>query len=66
MLKKLGFYDAKSISTPVNVGVKLSKATDTNELVDQSLYQSTVGSLLYLASKTRPNITCAVNSKIMF
>ena len=62
MLKKFVFYNGKSISTPVDVGVKLSKAIDTSELVDQSLYQSAVGSLLYLATKTRPDIAYAVNS----
>ena len=61
MLKKFG-YDAKSISTPIDVGVKLNKAIDTSELVDQSLYQLPVESLLYLATKTRPDIAYTVNS----
>ena len=40
MLKKFGFDKAKSIGTPVDIGTKLHKATesDSSELVDQSLY----------------------------
>ena len=62
MLKKFGFDNAKSISSPVDVGTKLTKATDSNELVDSSLYQSAIRSLLYLATKTRPDISCSVSN----
>ena len=44
----------KTISTPVDVGTKLVKATIDSELFDPMLYQSAVGSLLYLSTKTCP------------
>ena len=62
VLKKFGFDNAKNISSPVDVGTKLTKATDSSELVDPPLYQSAIGSLLYLATKTRPDISFAVGN----
>ena len=58
--------EAKPIKTPVNVNSKLLNATEESELVDQSLYQSAVGSLLYLTTRTRPDIVFAVNNVARF
>ena len=58
--------NAKSIKTPVNVNSKRLKATDESELVDKSLYPSAVGSLLYLSSRTRPDVAFAVNNVARF
>ena len=54
--------DAKPVKSPVSVNSKLLNASEESELVDQSLYQSAVGSLLYLATRTRPDISFAVNN----
>ena len=59
-IKKLGLENAKSTSTPVNVGVKLTKATYVSYLVDQT-YQSELGGLLHMATKTRPDVFYAVS-----
>ncbi|XP_074341881.1 uncharacterized protein LOC141679277 [Apium graveolens] len=51
--------EAKPCSTPVEVGLKLSK-DDDSKFVDPTLYRSIVGSLMYL-TVTRPNITYGVS-----
>ncbi len=66
LLSKYGLSEAKPTKTPVNVGSKLLKATEDSELADQRLYQSAVGSLLYLATRTRPDIAYAVNNVARF
>ena len=66
MLKKYGMDEAKEAKTPVCVNSKLLKATEESELVDQGLYQSAVGSLLYLATRSRPDIAYAVSSVARF
>jgi len=54
VLQKFGMENSKPVRTPVDTGTKLVKATDDEECVDQKLYQSAVGSLLYLSVGTRP------------
>ena len=50
----------------MEIGTKLVKAKDGDNLVDQELYQSAVGSLLYLSTKTRLNIAYAVGNVAYF
>lgn len=59
-LQKYGMNEAKPIKT---VNSKLLKASEGCEIVDPSLYQSAVGSLLYLATRTRPNNVARFCSK---
>ena len=66
VLNKFGMKDAKSVATPVDASTRLTKAEGREEEVDQSLYQSAVGSLLYLSGGTRPDITFAVCSVAKF
>ena len=60
LLSKYDFANAKSVSTPVDCSSYLEKATDSCELFDIEKYQFTVASLLYLSTRTRPDITYAV------
>ena len=66
VVQKFQMDKSKPVSTPVESGAKLVKATDEDDLIDQELYQSAVGSLLYLSTKTRPDITYAVGAVARF
>ena len=66
LLNKFGMQDAKPVSTPVDTSVKIIKAIDNDEYVDQQLYQSAIGSLLYLSVGTKPDITYTVSNLARF
>ena len=57
MLKKYNLTDAKSVSTPADPNVKLCKDDEVSKPIDPVLYQSMVGSLLYVAIAIRPDIS---------
>ena len=62
ILHQFGMADSKSVRSPVNPSIKLSKATDESILFDSEKYQSAVGKLLFLATRTRPDIAFAVSN----
>lgn len=66
ILTRFGMQDAKPIRSPVDTSTKLVKGGDEDTCVDQQLYQSAVGSLLYLSTATRPDITYAVSNVAKF
>ena len=66
MLQKFGMESSKPVHTPVNPGTKLKKATADSTRVDQINYQCAVGHLLYLSTKTRPDIAYAVSDVARF
>jgi len=49
MLKKFGMQDSKPIHTPMGTNDHLDLDT-SGEIVDQKLYRSMIGSLLYLSA----------------
>ena len=59
-LEKYGLSDAKVVATPADNNVNLKKDDGVSNTVDPTLYQSMVGSLLYAAIATRPDIAQAV------
>ncbi|GJX45793.1 putative ribonuclease H-like domain-containing protein [Tanacetum coccineum] len=58
ILKKFGFSDVKTASTPMETHKPLLKDADGKD-VDEHLYRSMIGSLMYLTS-SRPDIMFAV------
>ncbi|KAF2348136.1 Reverse transcriptase RNA-dependent DNA polymerase [Trinorchestia longiramus] len=56
LLSRFGMDNANSIATPVDVNADLVTTSDEVEECDKDLYQSAVGSLLYLSTRTRPDI----------
>ena len=61
ILEKFHMTDAKPVSTPLDANSKLMNAADDSDTVDVELYQSAVGSLLYLSVATRPDIAFALS-----
>ena len=65
MLEKYGMSNCKPVSTPMTPGSKLSTSMAPSSLEDIKFmktvpYLSAVGSLMYLAITTRPDISYAV------
>lgn len=58
MLKKFSMENSKSLTTPA---ITEEKRTGDNPLTDKHEYQSIVGSLIYLTTITRPDISYAVS-----
>ncbi len=66
LLKKFKMEESKPMSTPVEIGSNLVKASNEDDLFDKETYQSAVGSLLYLSTRTRPDIAYSVSSAARF
>jgi hypothetical protein len=56
--------DCKSMDTPMNADIRKVKVPDS-DLVDPSLYQKIIGSLMYLVN-TQPDICFVVNTLSQF
>ena len=61
VIEKFGMQDSNPSKTPAENNLKLVKPTESERLVDERLYRSLVGSLLYIAKQTRPDIVWIVN-----
>ena len=58
MLKKFGMSDSKAISTPIGTNDNLDSDASGN-MVDQKLYRSMIGSLLYVTA-SRPDVMFSI------
>ena len=65
-LERYGLSQAKPSTTPVDTKVKLVEDDGVSKLVDPICYQTMVGSLLYAAIATRPDIAQAVGTVSKF
>ena len=61
MLEWFQMDQYKPSRTPANLNLKLQTAKNGDQEVDQRIYKNLVGSLLYLAKQTKPDILFTVN-----
>ena len=66
LLERYGLQDANPVSTPMDLNVKLVADDGYSKPVDRIRYQSMIGSLLYAAIATRPDISHAVGALSKF
>ena len=66
LLAKMGMNDCNQVKTPADPGNHLVKADEDEPAPNQQLYRSAVGSLMYLATSTRPDISFAVGTLARF
>ena len=60
--EKHNFLNSKPMATPIDVSTKLHVATDQDESFDIETYQSAVGGLLYVSTRSRPDIAYFVSN----
>lgn len=61
LLREYGMLDARPFYTPLDVSLHFIQCDDASHIVDSSKYQSLIGSLMYLAISTRPDIIHSVS-----
>ena len=66
ILDRFRMTDCRPNQIPMDVGNLIQKAGPGAKMVDATLYQSAIGSLLYLAGATRPDISFAVHKMAQF
>ena len=60
VLKRFGMMDCNPISTPLENGRKFEKVSEGESPVNLTEYQAAIGSLIYAAISTRPDISVSV------
>lgn len=66
LLESYGMNDSKSVNTPSDSESKLSAQVEGEGEADKKMYQAAVGSLLFLSTKTRPDLAYAVGNVARF
>ena len=67
ILAKFGMLECKPVATPMDANAIFDKLSDGDERSDRTTYQQAIGCLIYLATRTRPDIAASVGilSKFM-
>ena len=69
LLARFSMKDCKAVSTPLNLGCKLDSTqqpTSVKGVAEEWPYRSAIGSLMYLATCTRPDLAAAVSELSKF
>lgn len=66
LLNKNNMQDCKPYYTPLNAGQKLVKSDESSNQVDATEYQSLIGSIMFLAVSTRPDILHSISKLSQF
>lgn len=71
IIEKFGMTSANPVSTPIEVGIRLSHedeaaSKEEKDEMKQTPYRELVGSLVYLANITRPDLSFAANALSRF
>jgi len=61
ILLRYGFHQSRTVSTPLPKGIRLRKGTEDERIPDITLYQSIIGSLMYLTTGTRPDLAHTIS-----
>ena len=61
LLRKFSMHDFKPVRTPCDVSISLVSTSEGDEFHDKTEYQTAVRGLLYLSTKTRPDITSEIH-----
>lgn len=61
LLQRFNMADCKSVTTPIPTGTIFDVTEDDDDCEDVPLFQSIVGSLIYLSNGSRPDVQFGVN-----
>ena len=61
ILKRFTMENSNSVSTLLPKGIQLTKGTEETRISDPSIYQSMIGSLMYLTTGTRPDLAYTIS-----
>ena len=64
VLHQFGMNECKPVSTPANSNINPASAS-LEDVCNQKEYQAVVGSLLYLSTRTQPDIAFAVGAVLL-